>query len=224
MKAEYYDFGAKTWDIDWEALGRTISSVGEPKSEELAQQQIDRIDLLILKEMQVDSIAPLTRIARKLKINSKTAYYHYRNHVLARKLLKNYVLRWRGFGKRKYVTVPIKFWYNELNGSELMQAQKVFNSIPLVWSDAISKDRSMYIAELAVPPEQLPDLLSFVWNGTQQFASKLNFGFSDSPFGVDYSIPYQMFNDGEWDFDAEEALSRIKHMLVANKKNLATKT
>jgi DNA-binding Lrp family transcriptional regulator len=218
MKAEHYDFGAKTWDIDWETLDRAMPSVAEPKSEELAQQLIDQIDLSILKEMQVDSIAPLTKIARKLKINSKTAYYHYRNHVLTRKLLKNYVLRWRGFGKRKYVTPAMKFWYSGLTGAELMQVQKVFNSIPLIWSDAISKDRSMYIAELAIPAEQLPDLLSFVWNNTQQFSSKLNFGFSDSPFGDGYSIPYQMFDDGEWSFDAEKAVSRIKHILVANRK------
>ncbi|MBM3897778.1 MAG: hypothetical protein FJ358_04555 [Thaumarchaeota archaeon] len=217
MKTEYYDFSAKTWDIDWEAIGRVIPSGTEPKPEELAQQRIDKIDLLILKEVQSDSIASLTKIARKLEINSKTAYYHYRNHILARKLLKNYVLRWRGFGKRKYVTVPIKFWYNELTGSELMQVQKLFNSIPLVWSDAISKDRSIYVAELAVPSEQLPDLLSFVWNGTHQFASKLNFGFSDPSFDVSYSIPYHMFDDG-WSFNAKEALSGMKQMSVANKK------
>jgi len=218
MKAEHYNFGAKTWDIDWEALARALPSVAEPKSEELAQQQIDQIDLLILKEMQIDSIAPLTKIARKTKINSKTAYYHYRNHVLARKLLKNYVLRWRSLGKRRHGTVPMMFWYNELTGSELMQVQKVFNSIPVIWSDAISKDRSMYMAELAIPAQQLPDLLSFVWNGTEQFASKLNFGFSDSPFQLRYPIPYQMFTDGEWTFNAEKAVNRIKHTLVANRK------
>jgi DNA-binding Lrp family transcriptional regulator len=218
MKTEYYDFRAKNWDIDWEAIGRAMPNVAEPKSDELTQQRIDKIDLLILKEMQADSIAPLTKIARKLKINSKTAYYHYRNHVLARKLLKSYVLRWRGFGKRKYVTVPMKFRYSELTRSELMQVQKIFNSIPLIWSDAISKDRSIYVAELAVPSEQLPDLLSFVWNGTQQFVSKLNFGFADSQFGVSYSIPYQMFDDSKWNFDADKALGRIKHMVVANKK------
>lgn len=218
MKAEHYDFGARTWDIDWEALDRATPNVAEPKSEELTPQHIDLIDLMILKEIQLDSIAPLTKIAGKLKINSKTAYYHYRNHVLAKKLLRNYVLRWRGFGKRKYVTIPIRFWYNGLTGSELMQAQKVFNSIPPIWSDAISKDRSMYAVELAVPAEQLPDLLSFVWKNTQQFTSKLNFGFADSPFGLSYSIPYQMFKDGKWTFDAATAVSRVKYLLAQSRK------
>ena len=218
MRAEYYNFGSKTWDIDWAALGKALPSVTEPKSDELAQQQIDQIDLLILKEMQIDSIAPLTKIARKIKINSKTAYYHYRNHVLARKLLKNYVLRWRGVSKRRYAIVPITLWYTQLTGSELMQVQKVFNSVPVIWSDAISKDRSMYIAELAVPAEQLQDLLSFVWNETQQFTSKLNFGFSDSSFGVAYSITNHMFDGDGWNFEAEKAVNRIKHILVANRK------
>ena len=116
MRTEYYDFKAKRWNIDWRALSKATPSVAEPKSEELKLQKADLIDLLIIKKMQANAIIPLTRISSKLKLNSKTAYYHYRNHILGKK--------------------------SGLSGPELRQAQKTFNSIALLWSDAVSKDRS----------------------------------------------------------------------------------
>ncbi|MBI2127207.1 MAG: hypothetical protein HYU02_07865 [Thaumarchaeota archaeon] len=218
MKTEYYDFEAKRWNIDWKALSKATPNVAEPRSEELALQKADLIDLLIIKEIQANAIIPLTKIASKLKINSKTAYYHYRNHILGKKFIRNYIVRWRGFGKRRYVTIPIKFWYTGLTGPELMQVQKTFNSIPLMWTDAISKDRSTYFAELAAPNEQLQDLLWFIWQSTESFASKVNSGFADSPFGLGYTVPYQMYSHGEWKFDAEKAVNNMKLVLAEKKK------
>ncbi|MFQ5871558.1 MAG: AsnC family protein, partial [Candidatus Geothermarchaeales archaeon] len=96
MKPEFFDFKRRKWKIPWDRLdpgeARVPHIISEPRTEPLA----DKVDLFILKELQLDCTRSLAAIARKLGMNYKTLRYHYLEHVAQRNLIDKYVVRWQG--------------------------------------------------------------------------------------------------------------------------------
>ena len=83
LKSKYYDFSAGKFTIDWEKIGKSVET--PPSREEYREPSpspdIDRIDTLIIKELEIDSWRNITEIARKLRLNERTVRWHYKKHV-----------------------------------------------------------------------------------------------------------------------------------------------
>ena len=94
MKAEYYDFDTGRWDFDWQKAGAEdyAAAVYSPSS----RTSFDYIDLLIIKELQIDANKSLKEIADKLEINYKKLAWHLTTHDLARAMLPKYHVNWMG--------------------------------------------------------------------------------------------------------------------------------
>src|SRR4029077_10553870 len=109
------------WEYDWAKpveYGKEDNETGfEPFS-------FDKMDLLILKELQRDSTRSLSEIREAIKendgidINYKTLAWHWIRHVQEKRMLKGYTLRWMGTGydsltetamhrQHRYVMVPV---------------------------------------------------------------------------------------------------------------------
>jgi DNA-binding Lrp family transcriptional regulator len=211
MRVEFYDFDQGVWNIEWNRLRETPNSYRPYAPSK--PERIDYIDLLILKELQIDPIRPLTDIADKLSLNSKTLHYHYKTHVKP-KIIKGYYAVWVGYADRRHLIHYPLFWFKDITHKELTCVQKVFHSLPLTWSISLSSDRRFCLQELAVPATDLIDLLGYIYKHVEVFAEKLDWAIRDVPSGAAYTLPYNMFKDGEWWFNLDLALQRIRLVMM----------
>ena len=94
MKPEFFDFVRGTWSFDWSSArtkGTKLPLSVKPKVE-----KCDRIDLLILKEFDIDASKTLVKMVENVKVSLKALEFHYRGHVKPRGLIKGYRLVWQG--------------------------------------------------------------------------------------------------------------------------------
>ena len=148
MRAEYYNFEHGVWEFDWDKpveheQGTTMDGF-EPFS-------VDKVDLLIMKELQADSTRSLSDIREAIKandgidINYKTLAWHWIRHVQEKRMINGYMLRWMGtrydptsekaqHRQHRYVVVPILV--HGVSDAERLNLMSEMNKVPFIWSEA----------------------------------------------------------------------------------------
>jgi len=94
MKPELFDFVRGTWSFDWDSVRAT--DIELPVGARPRVERYDRVDLLILKELDIDASRTLVKMAENVKVSLNALEFHYRDHVKARGLIKGYRLVWQG--------------------------------------------------------------------------------------------------------------------------------
>lgn len=100
MRADSYDFASGRWSYEMSEIPeKEEDGQGEPL---YPPQKLDKIDLLIAKELFVDAKREIQEIQKAIKetdgvdINYKTLCWHLKEHVEKRGLLKGYRTNWMG--------------------------------------------------------------------------------------------------------------------------------
>jgi DNA-binding Lrp family transcriptional regulator len=221
MRAEYYDNEHGEWDVDWSGLldvpFHQFPSVSEPES-------FDKLDLLIIKELQLDVRQPLKSIARKIRAEALEVFRHYHNHVLGKKLIQAFLLRWIGteqsWSKHGIILVNLSF----LN-ADARKVAPIVLKIPFVTSHSLSVDGKLYMCQLAVPINQLTDTLRYLTDSNLPIENNEHvFHFIDWNFARSYVIPYPCYTEEGWSFDATEAMANITRVLTNPQRGLAKKS
>jgi hypothetical protein len=210
LKSRYYDFKSGNWIINWSK----IDAEGEPPPapsrgyEPSAEPDIDLIDSLLIKELEVDSWRSLSDIARKLRINERTLRWHYRKHVAG--AISSYYVRWQPVATdelKKEIGLVCEF--DGLSGSQLRRLRLLFNNFPFTWYEAGRKE-GYYQAHSAIPTDHLLDSLRFLSANLVNIVSNWRTYSLDLATSYWYTIPYENFDDKrKWVFDRENALSSI---------------
>ncbi len=221
MNPEYYNFKKRVWDIDWNALDNLRQAPIIPKISDAVE--LDKKDLLILKELQLDSSVQFADIADKLRIDVKTLLYHYHTHIEARDLVTKYLVRWRGDPKnvRRYAVLPAKVLIRNVSQQEMLRVQGVFARLPFVWSDSYG-DNGFYLADLVIPLTHYADVLSFLQRNLGALKRRVEVAIVDQQCTSAFSLPCQMYDENlGWTFEQNMALERFTVLASETLKNKA---
>jgi hypothetical protein len=225
MRAEYYNFEHGVWEFDWDKPvehGKADHDGGfEPFS-------VDKVDLLIMKELQADSTRSLSEIREAIKasdeidINYKTLAWHWIRHVQEKRMISGYTLRWMGTSydpisekthhrQHRYVVVPILV--KGVSDAERVNLMSEMNKIPFIWSEAAGVD---YYAQFAFPVEMVNDGFTFLKAAISGFGDRATYHIVDQRNSVGFTMTYQLFDDAEraWKFDSQEILMRFQSLIM----------
>ncbi len=199
MKPEFFDFIRGTWSFDWNsarAKDMKLPLSGRPKAE-----KYDKVDLLILKELDIDASRKLVKMAENVKVNLNALEFHYREHVQARGLIKGYRLVWQGTrGFEKERTVSRKDSYTELTlllkgatRGEVAELVLLLNKTPFLWSEAYG---SAYCSEVFLPNYEHSEFLKYIDEFANKVGEKLRIFVMDQSHAIRFVISHSLF-DGE---------------------------
>ena len=219
----HYDPATGNWTIDWERLEQSEVEVPEFEGSPASQPVVDQADLFILKELQVNVTQPLVQIARKLRMDPRSLSYHYRDHILGKRLIKKHVIQWQRErpSDKDRILVLREFWqFRDLKSRELEYLRRLFNRIPFTLLEAVSADQTFYLAQTVAPLEYYITMLNYIRQHiTSELISRLTSGLVDPSCAGAYSLPYEMFSKREgWMFKLERSLS-IFHDIVVSVEN-----
>lgn len=225
MRAEYYNFDQGIWEFDWDNPVEYGKDDHDGPSEEFG---IDKIDLLIMKELQVDSTRSLSEIREAIKavdgidINYKTLAWHWIRHVQEKRMISGYTLRWAGTNynpssdkllhrKHRYIVIPILI--RSVSDMERVKLMSETNKVPFVWSEAAGED---YYAQFAFPLEMVNDAFAFLRSLLSRFGERASYHVVDQSNAAGFTLSYQMFDDGKrkWIFEKEEMLMRFQNLMM----------
>jgi len=217
MDPTFFNFRSGRWEVEWE---RVKAMKASPLVIEKAKPaEIDHLDLLIVKELQIDALRHIAEIARKLNVHPKTLEYHYRTHVLKRKLVPYYRVRWmqditRTLAHSMAIT---RLTFRGLEPAEYARVQRALSKIPFLWVEELLSDGT-YVAMVNVPLTELIATNNYLNQQAPGLGSKVEIGYLNPSESSNFTVPYNMYEDGEWKFDAGEMKSAVLDAVRAIEK------
>ncbi|MBI3840645.1 MAG: hypothetical protein HY297_01600 [Thaumarchaeota archaeon] len=224
MKSEFYDFDTGRWDFDWTSQADHDFDSARYAPSELSK--FDSVDLLILKELQMDANKSLKEISDKLEINYKKLAWHYSTHVLERKLLNGYSVNWMGTRydfeiekalHRQHRYMGLELIARNLSDYEIIALRQKINGIPFLWAESVGRN---YAAQLTFPVDCVVDGLQFLTEAVAGIKEKVNIYTIDQTDAGSFTMPYGRYDASRkaWTFDESNLIVRFEELIIQIKK------
>jgi len=223
MKAEYYDFTTGNWSFAWPEVQSKTPALASAARQEV--EKYDKLDLLILKELEIDANRTLVKISDNVKVNSKTLEFHFISHVQARGLIKSYKIGWPGsrydfklekaLSKRhRYIEVAILLEHGtRTENAELMS---LLNNTPFLWSEAVEPN---YCAEVYIPVNTYIEFLEYIGDFAARVGDKLKVFEMDQTRALRFTIGHKLFDSESktWQLDSEDIVRKFENLKLSIK-------
>ncbi len=224
MKSEFYDFDTGRWDFDWTA--KPTSDFGSAQYMPSSPAKFDYVDLLLIKELQMDANKSLKEISDKLKVNYKKLAWHYTTHVMARRLLSGYKVNWMGtrydyaiekvlHRQHKYFAVILMI--NGVTEYQTMSLRQAFDRLPFLWFEAVGVN---YYCEFAFPVDFVVEGLQYLTDAISGVKEKTEIYVIDQSDAASFTISYNRFSQTRkrWEFNLADLISRFETLIVEIKR------
>lgn len=214
MNPRYFNFRSGRWEIEWAEVHEQPPAP-MPLDSRPHVEGFDRYDLLVIKELQKDSLQHLTGIAKKLKVHQKTLEYHYRTHVQKWKLVPSYTIRWtQDTTKRIIHSVAVMLLeFHDLDRLEFAEVQAAISKIPFLWTEDLLEGGT-YITMMYVPVTDMINVTGYISKAFPNLSSRVKVGFVEQPNASSFTIPYNMYQDGRWKFDLRKMENSLRRASV----------
>ena len=207
------DTNENNWSFEWEKWIEEFNTIhcnhpyflAEPKEFSI---NADYIDLLIIKELEIDGTTSLVKMSEKLGINLSTIKYHYYNHVKKRKLIISEQIEFYRFPFLVSDNFFFKLEFNSYNNMckfALFLSNKPFS----ILMAKIDGEKSLVVHTHFPKWEfrRFIDFLSIMINN--QTLSNYVY-YSQDLFQVwRETIPYEHFRNRKWNYDNEIYFHRM---------------
>ncbi|MGD1055631.1 MAG: hypothetical protein ABR867_06085 [Nitrososphaerales archaeon] len=224
MKSEFYDFDTGRWDFDWTA--KATSDFESAHYMPSSPAKFDYVDLLLIKEFQMDANKSLKEISDKLKVNYKKLAWHYTTHVMARRLLSGYRVNWMGtrydYGiekvlHRQHSYFAVNLFVRAVTEYETMALRQAVDRLPFLWSEAVGVN---YFCEFAFPVDFVVEGLQFLTETISAVKERTEIYTIDQSDAAGFTISYNRFNQArkKWEFNLADLIGRFDTLIVEIKK------
>jgi DNA-binding Lrp family transcriptional regulator len=220
MKPEFYDFDTGRWDFEWQ--NPTPQDYEAAAYAPAKQGKFDYVDLLLIKELQMDANKSLKEMSEKLNINYKKLAWHHTAHVCAQKLLGGYTVNWMGTRydynlekalHRKHRYFAVDFLVKDVNEFETMNLRHQTDRLPFLWGEAAGRN---YFAELALPVDYVVEGLQYLGNAAAGVRNRMSVYTLDQTEAARFTIPYNMYDATakKWIFERDELIKKFEKLIV----------
>jgi DNA-binding Lrp family transcriptional regulator len=219
LRSEFYDFTTRTWNIPWSKLEYEARGAPAQIQMDYSRVPIDKIDLLILKEFQINASQSLSSISKKINVPEKQVRYHYKKHIEEGRIIENYIVRWqadRYHLTNKYLMACF-LEFSDLTKSDVSYINSILEGLPFTWMIGVSVDRTKLISQISMPVSQYYDAFTFLADKLYMFKGRFKLHVIDYQKAEAYTIPYESFNDNiGWFTNLDEVAELFREKVKAS--------
>jgi len=216
LRSEFYDFTTRTWNIPWSKLEYEARETSAQIQMDYSRVPIDKIDLLILKEFQINASQSLSSISKKIHVPEKQVRYHYKKHIEEGRIIENYIVRWQADRFQLINKYVLSFFleFSDLTKSDVQYINSILEKFPFTWMVAVSVDRTKMVSQIFMPISQYYDALTFLSDKLYMFKERFKLHTIDYQKAEAYTIPYESFNDNVgWFTNLDELADTFKEKM-----------
>jgi DNA-binding Lrp family transcriptional regulator len=221
----WFDPETKTWIFPWDKWIEEIptketnlpDTLIDPKDFPL---KADKIDILILAKLEVNSTITLREIAQILNITPEAVSYHYKNHILKRGLFEKSQVFFLRFDKAFSDFFVFIFRFDE----KKTMARFALSLLDKPFVYALGKiiGENALISHIYLPKEEfrrfIHALSGLVRRGLLQ---TYEYVIEDFEIRAAQTISYEYFKDGAWIYNHKKHIENLQN-LVKNAKTLVS--
>ncbi len=215
VRPDYIDWRTGGYVFDWNSL---VPRKPEPDSFDAAEKPMaDKIDLLLLKELEFDATRSFPEISAALenkhgvKISDRLLLYHYSNHLVAHKMFTRY---------RVFLSLEDKlgvYLHAKVDSNNRDEYLDSVRSIPYLDRELLSDDGDCW-SDHYLPPSDYGNFILYVQTRLLPLARELKIITAHPKSLTSFTIPYELFDEesGEWRhdpaLDAERVIAKAKEL------------
>jgi len=212
LTGNWYDHESERWVFKWDQWIEDIESQGTSLPHTLVEprsypQKADKIDIFILKELEKDATGSLQHIAKLLGVRPQIVQYHFKNHVVKRRLIEGYVVHLPHF---EDVSENYCFRFNFHNEKDMAKFALSFEGKPFVRSIGKIIGRNALFVYIYLPRKEFRGFTDSLSKLTKNGLLRgYDYAIEDLSRKQAETIPYQLFKNNEWIYDHEEYMRRL---------------
>jgi len=211
----WYDHELEQWVFEWSKWIESIESQGtslpytivEPQS---YPQKADRIDIIILKELEKNAECRLRDIAKLLDISPQIVQYHFKKHVIAKGLIEGYIVFLPHF---EALSDSYCFRFNFHNEKNMAKFALSLKDKPFVRSIGKIFGKSGLFIHIYLPRKEFRGftgaLSKLIRNGLMR---NYDYVIEDPSRKQVQTISYEFFKDKLWIYDHEKHMKRLHEL------------
>ena len=211
----WYDHETEQWAFEWNKWIESIEVQGtalpytlvEPQS---YPQKADRIDIIILKELQKNAECTLRDIAKLLDISPQIVQYHFKNHVIAKGLIEGYLVFLPHF---EALSDSYCFRFNFHNKKNMAKFAVSLKDKPFVRSIGKIFGKSALFIQVYVPRKEFAgftdSLSKLIRNGLMK---SYDYAIENPSRTQVQTISYEFFKDKSWIYEHEKHMKRLHEL------------
>jgi len=197
FRVDCFDFKEGVWRQDWKERGSWIPEVYENPNTEL---KLDKIDLLILKELRKDAFIKYIDLAKILKLTRQTIKRHYERAV---KAVYMYAIFWFPPWNPETIAVPVVTISHDIEG-----ARRAFINAPYTFTEMRTADK--YLTFSVIPSIDFYRTVKYV--NTSAIVSDMDF--PDMNNTLNFEIHPNLYSDrfgwlNPFDISIEKILEKV---------------
>lgn len=143
----------------------------------------------------MDPMISLSDIAKKIGRHPKVVRYHYKEHVLRKGFLSNYVVHWEGPSGRIKDVLTMMIKISMVDQDDLNQIKEILYRFPFTWFISLSRDERTIISFIGMPPEYYSQSVKFLSDKLPFLGNRLQLTLLDSHELISYTIPHNLFDE-----------------------------
>lgn len=214
--SKWFNSNTRNWLIDWSQWMREIEyeegelpyTLKEPKDWPI---KADEVDILILKELEKNGRASLSYISKILGLPRSILKYHYKNHIIKNKLVEGYQIEIYRFPFQISEFLFFKFEFRDN-----LQSKKFALSLidkPFVTIIGKVLNENSLITHLILPKWEFRRFIKVLSNLVNRGIIKTYAYYIQDIWQTSkVTIPYEHFKDGQWLYDNEVYLERVRRI------------
>jgi len=205
--SRWYNEDLNRWTFDWGEWEREVGTIEgelpwtmiEPSDWPIL---VDKEDLLIIKELEIDGKATLTSIAKKLGIPLEKVKYHFREHVSKRNLVEGYQLDLARFPLLVCEYLFFKFEFDSHDKMRKFALTLHDKPFPIFMGKVLGEDS--FVTQFFMPKWEFRKFIKSLSKLINKGLLRDYHYLLQDPYQVwRETIPYQHFHNGKWSYDQE---------------------
>ena len=223
MRTDHYDFMRGRWEFDGQATeDAPVEFAPSPR------RKLDKIDLLLAKELMIDATRELREIQRSIwdidhvEINYKTLCWHLSEHLERNRLLRGYKVNWVGTQydtksrrdlRPQHTYTGSELFVKSPTAEEMNELRARMAGLPILYSEAVGRD---YHAQVAIPNELMVETLEYLESAIKPVREKSEFIMVDMRYAQSFTLPYLMYEEEShtWQFNKENLLAKFAEFMI----------
>jgi DNA-binding Lrp family transcriptional regulator len=213
---DLFDFQSKSWNFQWKGWIDEVQNGSEKLPRNLMEPktypiQVDKTDILILKELEKDGTAKFTELAEVANMTPQAVRYRYNKHIVGRNLITDYqVARLRYPLPTSDMCCIIVDFENE---DKLAEFANSLQNKPFIFSYGKVVGKHTLVVHTYTPKTEFSE---FIYSMNRLTEKKLIKSFLYVTLDVAsfkrQTISYEFFKDNRWTYGHEKKLERLREI------------
>jgi DNA-binding Lrp family transcriptional regulator len=217
LTSAWFDKEAGEWSFHWEEWVERLQNESTElpftlKDPERFSDYADQIDVIMLKELEKDAARSMKDIADTTGISPQLARYHYREHLIGRKLLEDFEIF---VYPQDSSRCDMYFFFFSFPDYEKMArfANSLLDKHFVRYVGKILNENGI-LSEMLLPKDEFRrfvDKLSLL--ARMNFIKDFDYVIMDLRTGQRQTFPYEFFKDGKWAYDHDHHMANLQALL-----------